>query len=89
MLVGANDFPDILDDHARWDRIVGEAFAEAESGRRTWICFDEVPHRFEDKVVEDVLKRHPDIAPTRWHYTGRRHMYLYRLDPTHRHDEAG
>lgn len=89
MLVGARDFSDEPDDHVRWERIIGEAVAEAESGRRTWICFDEVPHRFEDKTVEDVLKQYADIAATRWHYTGRWNMYLYRLDPAHQPDEAG
>ncbi|MCC6153535.1 MAG: hypothetical protein IT367_07230, partial [Candidatus Hydrogenedentes bacterium] len=89
MLVGANDYSDEPDDHVRWEKIVGDAFAEAEHGKRTWICFKEVPHSFEDKIVDVVMKQHPDIAATRWHYSGRWHMYLYRLDPAYQNAEVG
>ncbi len=71
------------------DDFAERAIAEAESGHRTWICFHEVPHRFEHENVEGLLKQHTDISTTRWHYTGRWNMYLYRLDPAHQQEEAG
>ena len=67
MLVGADDFAE-------------RAVAEAESGKRSWICFFEVPHRFDHGDVEAAIERHPGISMTRWIYGGRWNMYLYRLD---------
>jgi uncharacterized membrane protein len=71
------------------DDFTERAIAEAESGKRTWICFHEVPYRFEHENVEGLMKQHPDIAATRWHYSGRWHMYLYRLDPSYQNAEVG
>lgn len=68
MLVGADNFAE-------------RAVEEAEGGKRTWICFFEVPHRFEHDDVESLIKRRPDITMTRWKWPGRWTMYLYRLDP--------
>ena len=70
MLVGADDY-------------AKQAVAEADSGHRTWICFHEVPHRFEHGDVEHEIAEHPSISMERWSYGGRWNMFLYRLDPAH------
>lgn len=65
--------------------IGGEDFAEkaaadAETSGRAWICFHEVPGRFEHGAVEAAIAKHPAVASTKWQYGGRWHMYLYKLE---------
>ncbi|NUM56298.1 MAG: glycosyltransferase family 39 protein [Candidatus Hydrogenedentes bacterium] len=81
MIVGANEFPEIESDPERWKLIVGKVISESALGKRSWVYFEHVPGSFEHSVVDELVAQHGDVRASKWHFGGRKSMYLYRIEP--------
>lgn len=62
------------------EHFVAPAIAEAQSGKRTWMWFIDVPTRWEHERIEAALDA-GRVTYTKWMFRGRWHTFLYRLDP--------
>lgn len=62
------------------EHFVPPAIAEAQSGKRTWMWFIDVPTRWEHEKIEAALDA-ARVTYKKWMFSGRWHTFLYRLDP--------